>query len=101
MLDYATIIRLSKQGESKNSISNTLGTKWDTLDRILKFYTNRWGAQGKKPRRCILGDNRQATIPAPYARRRGHPRNAEEGKNLQFMFKIAMTSKVRSVIFEN
>ncbi len=50
MLDYATIIRFfSMQGERKNSIANTLGTKWDTMDRILKFYTNRWGSQEEIP----------------------------------------------------
>lgn len=44
MVDYSKIVMLSKQGESKNSISRILGIKWDTTDRVLKRCIDQWGS---------------------------------------------------------
>lgn len=44
MIDYSKIVKLSKQGESKNSISNILAVKWDTVDRVLTECLEQWGS---------------------------------------------------------
>ena len=44
MLDYKSIVRLKRLGLSNAAIANSLGCKWDLVQRIVSRCENVWGS---------------------------------------------------------
>ncbi len=49
MLDYKSIVRLKKLGLSNAAIANSLGCKWDSVQRIVSRCENVWGSVNGVP----------------------------------------------------
>ena len=44
MLDYKSMIRLKRLGLKTSAIANSLGCKWDSVQRIVSRCENVWGS---------------------------------------------------------
>jgi len=49
MLDYKSIVKLKKLGLNNAAIANSLGCKWDSVQRIVSRCENVWGSVGGVP----------------------------------------------------